>query len=313
MKFKAVTVLCGIFAGLAISVSAHAADTHTYSISSGSYDSVQFVWIDSDDNIELHYTTDGSVPTESNEIYDSRRPVVITENTKLRCAAYIDGDLVENSSLTVKIRTDCASASKESGTYKDAIKVKLTCPDKEADIYYTTDGSKPTVNSKLYKGALTIKKDTVLKFVTIKDGYTYSKVVTEEYLIGRVYEEAERQTLFELVNKVRKEHGLEPLEEMKELSEIAQQRAEECSYYFSHWRPNGTKWDSLLAKLDLKRNDRAENIAYYYATPKRVLNSWMNSSGHRKNILDPDLKYIGIGYYNNGFCPYWTQIFLGDE
>lgn len=313
MKCKAIAVLCGIFAGLAISVSAHAADTHTYSIKSGSYDSTQLVWITPNKNTELYYTTDGSLPSSQDKLYDSRIPIIVTDNTKIRCAAYQDGSLVENSSLTVRIRTDSASASKESGCYKDTIKVKLTCPDKDASIYYTTDGSKPTEKSKLYKGALTIKKDTVLKFVTVKDGYTYSKVVTEEYTIGRVYEEAERQTLFELVNEVRKEYGLDPLEEMKELSEIAQQRAEECSYYFSHWRPNGTKWDSLLAELDLKRNDRAENIAYYYATPKRVLNSWMNSSGHRKNILDPDLKYIGIGYYDNGFCPYWTQIFLGDE
>ena len=121
-----------------------------------------------------------------------------------------------------------------------------------------------------------------------------------------------RQELFELVNITRADYGLAPLSEMPALSDIAQKRAIECSGYFSHWRVDGTKWDSLLAAEGLKRNDRAENICYYHQTAQAALNSWMNDYAHRMNILDPDLKYIGIGCYESGGCKYWTQLFIGE-
>lgn len=150
--------------------------------------------------------------------------------------------------------------------------------------------------------------------MAVKNGCLKSSVITRKYIINEdVYPEKERQELFDLVNKERAKYGLSPLEELPELSLIAQKRAKECSTYFSHWRADGTKWDCLLALADLKRNNRAENICYYYTTAQQALNSWLSDYAHRKNILDPDLKYIGIGYYNNGSCCYWSQLFIGED
>lgn len=314
MKLKLLSLLCGIFTAAAISVTAHAADTHSYSIKSGAYDSPQFVWITADKGTDIHYTTDGSLPSSENaELYDSRIPVVVTENTRIRCAAYKDGALVENSALSVKIRTQAPSASKEGGSYTDAVRVKLDCGDKNAAIYYTTDGTTPTKSSKLYKGTLLIKSDVTLKFIAYSDGHTASRVITEEYDIGAVYEEKQRQELFELVNELRAQYGIAPLEEMPELSAVAQQRAVECAAYYSHYRPNGTKWDDLLGLAGLRRNVRAENLAYYYPTAKQALNGWLSDPWHTANLLNAEAKYIGIGYYEANGTVYWSQLFIGEE
>ncbi len=313
MKLRIPALLCGIFAAAAISVTAHAADTHSYSIKSGTYDSPQFVWITPEQGTDIFYTLDGSLPSEDTTPYVPEIPIVITDNTRIRCAAYQDGELVENSALTVKIRTAAPTASKEGGSYAEEVRVKLCCTEEDAVIRYTTDGTKPTSESREYTSPLLIKGDVTVKFAAFSSGHAASRIVTEEYSIGTVYEEQQRQRLFELVNQTRSEYGLAPLEELPQLSEIAQQRAAECSSYFSHYRPNGSKWDSLLAAAELKRDVRAENIAYYYSTAEKVLANWMGSYYHRSNILNPEAKYIGIGYYNTGWSVYWTQLFIGEE
>lgn len=126
------------------------------------------------------------------------------------------------------------------------------------------------------------------------------------------YGEPQRQAMLDAVNETRAEYGLTALSEMPELSEIAQRRARECASSFSHTRPNGTKWHTLLSEAGLKRSVRAENIAYYYPTARQALDSWMNDYSHRINVLNPEAVYIGIGYYNDGYNPYWVQIFLGE-
>lgn len=135
---------------------------------------------------------------------------------------------------------------------------------------------------------------------------------TPNEAVNTGYDEPQRQAMLEAVNAVRAEYGLAVLSEMPELSEIAQQRAWECASYFSHTRPNGTRWHTLLTEAGLKRSVRAENIAYYYPTAKQALNSWMSDYSHRANILNAEAVYIGIGYYNDGYNSYWVQIFLGE-
>lgn len=133
-----------------------------------------------------------------------------------------------------------------------------------------------------------------------------------EETAGTGYDDPNRQAMLDEVNAVRAEYGLTALSEMPALSEIAQQRARECSGFFSHTRPNGTRWDTLLSDAGLKRNVRAENIAYYYPTARQALNSWMSDRSHRENVLNAEAAYIGIGYCNDGNNAYWVQIFLGE-
>lgn len=311
MKLKT-AIITAFAAACCLSTAASAGEHHSFSLESGTYGGAQFVWIYTDDDTEVYYTTDGSAPDSSSAPVGSA-PVVVTENTTIRTAAYTDGELTETDSVTIKIRTASPRANKDSGTYNDKVKVKLSCAEDGARIYYTTDGSTPTKESKRYRKAITITEDTTLKFIAYSDDHAKSKVVTRRYKItDSVYENEQRQQMFELVNSTRAEKGLAPLEELPELSDIAQQRAKECSAYFSHWRPNGTKWYTLLEQAGLMRSVRGENIAYFYPTAKQALAAWMDDSGHRANVLAPDGRYIGIGYYNNGYTSYWVQLVLGD-
>jgi uncharacterized protein YkwD len=310
-RFSAVAL--GVLTAIVFSVTSFA-QTGGYTIShtSGTYSTAQIVQINPNGE-DVYYTTDGSAPTEDSELYVNK-PIVVTENTVIRTATIVNGKTVSADSVIIKIKTASPKASAAAGTYNSAISVKLSCSDNTAEIYYTTDGSTPTKSSKKYTAPISISETTTLKFAAYGENRAKSSVVTRKYTIDEnVYSDSRRQELFELVNKVRAEYGLSALEELPALSEIAQTRAKECSTFFSHYRSDGTKWDYLLSAAGLKRNTRAENIAYYYTTAQSALNSWMNDYSHRKNILNPNMKYIGIGYYNNGSCGYWTQIFLGDD
>ena len=279
-----------------------------FSHDSGTYSTTQLVRIEGG---EVHFTTDGTDPTAESPVYDGV-PIVVECSTEIRAAAMEDGALSDVEVLDIKIRTPAPSASLASGTYGSAQSVRLTC-DKGCTIYYTTDGTKPTKKSAKYTKPIAIDESATLRFFAVKNGLAKSAVITRKYVISAdVYDEAERQELFELVNEERAKYGLSPLTELPELSAIAQRRAVECSSYFSHRRADGTKWEALLAEAGLKRSSRAENICYYHMTARQALDSWLADYAHRKNILDPEMKYIGIGYYHNGYCGYWTQLFIGD-
>ena len=114
-----------------------------------------------------------------------------------------------------------------------------------------------------------------------------------------------------LVNEIRAENGLRPLTANWELSRIARYKSEDMSNnrYFSHTSPTyGTPFQMIRA-FGLSYRSAGENIAYGYGTPAAVVNGWMNSSGHRANILNASYTQIGVGYCASG--NYWTQMFIG--
>jgi uncharacterized protein YkwD len=79
--------------------------------------------------------------------------------------------------------------------------------------------------------------------------------------------------------------------------------------YFSHTSPTyGSPFD-MMKTFGITYHTAGENIAYGYPTPESVVNGWMNSEGHRKNILNSSFTEIGVGYVSNG--NYWTQMFIG--
>lgn len=280
---------------------------------SGYYDMTQFVTIICDGTTDVYFTTDGSKPNTDSTLYEGK-PIIVEENTVIRMASYSGSTLVSSDKATIRIRSAVPTASVEGGTYTGSIKVKLSCLDPSADIYYTTDGSTPTKSSSKYKKTITISEDTTLKFASFSDNLSRSKVVTEKYKISEdQFEDSQSQILFELVNETRAEYGLSPLKASAKLTEAAQIRAKEYASYQSHYRPDGSRWDTILAEYGLKRNIRAENLAYYYKTAKSALRCWMNDPWHRGNILNPDAEYIGIGHYNNGWNDYWCQLFIGGD
>ncbi len=113
----------------------------------------------------------------------------------------------------------------------------------------------------------------------------------------------------ELVNAERAKVNLPALTMSEDLNKAAQIRAAETTKSFSHTRPNGKSFSSVLSENNITFRGAGENIAWGQKTPEAVVNAWMNSKGHRANILNKKFTSIGIGYYLNGSTPYWAQLF----
>lgn len=114
----------------------------------------------------------------------------------------------------------------------------------------------------------------------------------------------------ELVNEARAEAGLKPVTLQADVTAAAQVRARETVTLFSHTRPNGTSCFTALDEAGVSYRGAGENIAWGQKTPEEVMNGWMNSAGHRANILNPSFTTIGVGFYQNeSGINYWTQLF----
>lgn len=109
--------------------------------------------------------------------------------------------------------------------------------------------------------------------------------------------------VLELVNKQRSKAGIDSLVMDEELLKVAMMRAAECEVLFGHNRPNGTSCFTASDKM------YGENIANGYGTPAAVMSGWMNSSGHKDNILNSRYKSIGIGCFKKDGSIYWVQCF----
>ena len=115
----------------------------------------------------------------------------------------------------------------------------------------------------------------------------------------------------QLVNEERQKAGLSPLTVNVQAVEAAQIRAQEIESVFSHTRPNGTSFVTALSEAGVSYSGAGENIAYGQKTPEQVMEAWMNSQGHRANILNSSFTSIGVGHYqNNRGVSYWTQLFI---
>lgn len=118
------------------------------------------------------------------------------------------------------------------------------------------------------------------------------------------------QEVVRLVNEIRTENGLKPLSHHWELSRVARYKSQDMrdNRYFSHTSPvYGTPFQ-MIKDFGISYRRAGENIAHGYTTPQAVVNGWMNSSGHRANILDSRYTHIGVGYVASGH--YWTQMFI---
>ena len=116
-----------------------------------------------------------------------------------------------------------------------------------------------------------------------------------------------------LVNKERIAYGLQPVKVSPLLSEAANIRASELKANFSHTRPNGTSCFTAMSELGIQYKSAAENIAYGQKNPESVMNAWMNSSGHRANILNEKMEYIGVGVFYQDGVYYWSQFFAASN
>ncbi|MED3661990.1 SafA/ExsA family spore coat assembly protein [Ureibacillus sp. FSL K6-8385] len=123
---------------------------------------------------------------------------------------------------------------------------------------------------------------------------------------GHAYE----QEVIRLVNVERAKAGLPALQYDWELARVAKHKSQDMhdKKYFSHTSPTyGSPFD-MMKSYGIKYRSAGENIAMGQSTPQQVVNAWMNSSGHRANILNKNFTHIGVGYVKDGH--YWTQMFI---
>jgi uncharacterized protein YkwD len=129
------------------------------------------------------------------------------------------------------------------------------------------------------------------------------------------------ESLIQVVNETnhqRNLHGCPPLTLNQQLVTAGQGHSNDMALndFFSHTGSDGSSpWDRIQA-TGYKYSLAAENIAAGYSTPQAVVQGWMNSAGHRQNILNCDLEEIGVGYRNLendsgqvNYHHYWTQVF----
>ncbi|MEJ4023564.1 CAP domain-containing protein [Clostridioides difficile] len=125
---------------------------------------------------------------------------------------------------------------------------------------------------------------------------------------------AYQKEVVDLVNVERAKAGLNPLTLDSSISNVATKKSQDMidNNYFSHNSPTyGSPFD-MLKKFGVSYKTAGENIAMGQKTPKEVVNAWMNSEGHRKNIMNPNFSKIGVGVaQKSGGSIYWTQIFVG--
>ena len=120
-----------------------------------------------------------------------------------------------------------------------------------------------------------------------------------------------------LTNRERLKQKVDPLTATPFLQDVGDVRADEITVSFSHTRPDGTDCYTALDTKKYPYRWMGENIAFGQRSPAEVMNSWMNSEGHRENILSDNFRHIGVGHkaaldsagYRSNF---WVQFFYSN-
>ena len=120
--------------------------------------------------------------------------------------------------------------------------------------------------------------------------------------------------VLQLVNEQRANYGLSALTYSTQLEAVAYAHSKDMALnnYFSHTNLSGQSPFDRMRAAGISYRSAAENIAAGQKTPQEVVNAWMNSSGHRANILNSSVTKMGVGIYSGGsYGVYWTQLFIG--
>lgn len=126
-------------------------------------------------------------------------------------------------------------------------------------------------------------------------------------------ESSQAEEILKLVNAERAKQGVAKLTLSKELTSVANVKAKDMAVnkYFDHNSPTYGSPFQMLQHFGIKYSYAGENIAGGQRTAQEVMNSWMNSSGHRANILNKNYTQLGVGFYAGGlYNTYWVQEFI---
>lgn len=148
---------------------------------------------------------------------------------------------------------------------------------------------------------------------TTNENSRQDDIADEENTLTEQGSTSEATAILELVNKERSKNGLNPLTLSQELTNVATIKAKDMrdNNYFSHTSPTyGSPFD-MLQHFGIHYSYAGENIASGQKTPEQVMTDWLNSSGHRANILNKNYTQLGVGYVEGGnYGNEWVQLFL---
>lgn len=254
---------------------------------------------------------DIKVFVNDNEIAFDQPPIIFNDRTMVPMRA-----VFESLGLTVQWFDD----EQRITAFDDDINITMYIDDKI--IYVNSEGFETDV------APMIVNSRTLVPLRAIGEAlggevewYPESRTVTIDTLTDNYYSdyntdnsaEAWEHEVLELTNAERETYGLEPLVWNEQLAELARAHSQDMvdRGFFSHTNPDGeTPFDRFKA-AGILYTAAAENIAAGQASPKAVVDSWMNSEGHRDNILNPKLKELGVGLARGGeYGIYWTQNFV---
>ena len=139
-------------------------------------------------------------------------------------------------------------------------------------------------------------------YIHNSSGFDYPEIDTKAFA----------DEIFRLVNEERDKAGLPEVERREDVAPVTAIRAQELSEFFSHTRPNGEGYMSLMDEYGIQYRWAGENGAKVPATsgPSGMMNGWMKSEGHRNNILNPRHTGLEISVYQVGQMVYCSQMFV---
>ncbi len=213
----------------------------------------------------------------------------------LLAGGFIDYDVAEMKAKPV--------LDKKTATLTVGKKVTLKLRNYNKKVYWSS--SKKSVAAVSSQGVVTAKKAGNARITAKAGGKKYVCRVTV-----RAQSSFARRVL-NLVNKERAKEGLSGLKLDTSLCRVAKLRAEEITENFDHTRPDGSSCFTILKENNISYHAAGENIAAGQRTPEQVVKSWMDSPGHRENIMSKDFHKLGVGYMkaDDEYGYYWVQLF----
>lgn len=215
----------------------------------------------------------------------------------------------------------CSAATASAAPINSFSQFKVVCKDGSCgninDILKKFCGSNCNISDILNSGGYcpdgncSVSKPSQSSSKAKKTESTAKKTTANTKTDNAAFNTAYEAEVLKLVNAERAKYGLSPLAQDKGAAEVAHLRAKEIVKSFSHTRPDGSSCFTAAKELGVTYRSAGENIAYGYPTPQKVVEGWMNSEGHRKNILSTSFSKIGIGCYNSNGVLYWSQFFIG--
>lgn len=224
----------------------------------------------------------------------------ITEQMKV-----IQNKITQTKQLMVAAQQSKEASSNQTPKKTEIAKVDSAPPSTQTDKKTVSKSTEPTTS----KGTSEVTKTQDKKTESsVSQNKTEKPTPTPALTSGSVTQF--EKDVINLVNVERSQNGLPALSLDTKLSQVAKTKSEDMqkNNYFSHTSPTfGSPFD-MMKHFKISYTAAAENIAKGQSTPVQVVNAWMNSSGHRANILSDKYSHIGVGHSVSG--NYWTQMFI---